>query len=62
MRGGGCAEKTSPIEEGARLHLAPHGGDGVDLGSGSLSAQARYADGVREILECYFDGKELRNE
>ena len=28
----------------------------------SLSAQARYADGVREILECYFDGKELRNE
>ena len=28
----------------------------------SLSAQTRYADGVREILECYFDGKEIRNQ
>jgi formate dehydrogenase len=28
----------------------------------SLSAQARYADGVREILECFFDGAEIRNE
>jgi len=28
----------------------------------TLSAQARYAAGVREILECYFEGKELRKE
>jgi formate dehydrogenase len=28
----------------------------------SLTAQARYADGVREILECFFDGKEIRNQ
>jgi formate dehydrogenase len=28
----------------------------------SLSAQARYAAGVREILECYFDGRPLREE
>ncbi len=28
----------------------------------SLSAQARYAAGVREILECYFAGKPIRNE
>ena len=28
----------------------------------SLSAQARYADGVREILECFFDGSEIRNQ
>ena len=28
----------------------------------SLSAQARYADGVREILECFFDSKAIRNE
>ena len=28
----------------------------------SLSAQARYADGVREILECFFDKKEIRNQ
>ena len=28
----------------------------------SLSAQARYAAGTREILECYFSGKPIRNE
>ncbi len=28
----------------------------------SLTAQARYADGVREILECFFDDNEIRNE
>merc|ERR1712156_219648 len=28
----------------------------------TLSAQTRYADGVREILECFFDGRPQRNE
>ena len=28
----------------------------------SLTAQARYSDGVREILECFFEGKEIRNQ
>ena len=28
----------------------------------SLSAQARYASGVREILECWFDGRPIRDE
>lgn len=28
----------------------------------TLSAQARYAAGVREILECWFDGKPIRDE
>lgn len=28
----------------------------------TLSAQARYAAGVREVLECYFDKKPIRNE
>ena len=28
----------------------------------SLSAQTRYADGVREILECFFEGEEIRNQ
>jgi len=28
----------------------------------SLSAQTRYADGVREILECYFNGFDIRDE
>jgi formate dehydrogenase len=28
----------------------------------SLSAQTRYAAGVREILECYFGSKPIRDE
>ena len=28
----------------------------------SLSAQARYADGVRELLECFFDKKPIRDQ
>ena len=28
----------------------------------SLSAQTRYAAGVREILECWFDGRQIREE
>ena len=28
----------------------------------SLSAQARYAAGVREILECWFDNRPIREE
>ncbi len=28
----------------------------------SLAAQARYAAGVREILECWFEGRPIRNE
>ena len=28
----------------------------------SLTAQSRYADGVREILECFFENKEIRNQ
>ena len=28
----------------------------------SLTAQARYSDGVREILEWFFEGNEIRNQ
>merc|ERR1712167_338734 len=28
----------------------------------SLPAQARYCAGVREVLECFFEGKEIRNQ
>jgi formate dehydrogenase len=28
----------------------------------TLSAQARYAAGVREILECWLDGRPIRGE
>ena len=28
----------------------------------SLSAQARYAAGTREVLECFFEGRPIRDE
>ena len=40
----------------------PHHGMTPHTSGTSLSAQARYADGVREILECFFDGEQIRNE
>jgi formate dehydrogenase len=36
--------------------MTPH------ISGSSLSAQARYAAGTREILECYFDRRPIRNE
>ena len=32
------------------------------ISGSSLSAQARYAAGTREILECHFDGRPIRDE
>src|SRR6202171_4247186 len=32
------------------------------ISGSSLPAQARYAAGVREILECWFEGRPIRNE
>ena len=40
----------------------PHHGMTPHTSGTSLSAQTRYADGVREILECFFDDEEIRNE
>jgi formate dehydrogenase len=40
----------------------PHHGMTPHISGSSLSAQSRYAAGVREILECWFAGKELRSE
>ncbi len=40
----------------------PHHGMTPHTSGTSLSAQARYAAGVREILESYFAGKPIRNE
>src|ERR1700730_897952 len=40
----------------------PHHGMTPHISGSSLSAQARYAAGTREILECYFDSKPIRNE
>jgi len=40
----------------------PHHGMTPHISGSSLSAQARYAAGTREILECYFDGRPQRDE
>ena len=40
----------------------PHHGMTPHISGTSLSAQARYAAGTREILECYFEGRPIRNE
>jgi formate dehydrogenase len=40
----------------------PHNGMTPHTSGTSLSAQARYAGGVREILECWFDGRPIREE
>jgi formate dehydrogenase len=40
----------------------PHHGMTPHISGTSLSAQARYAAGAREILECYFDGRPIREE
>jgi formate dehydrogenase len=40
----------------------PHHGMTPHVSGTTLSAQARYAAGVREILEYWFDGRPIRNE
>jgi formate dehydrogenase len=40
----------------------PHNGMTPHTSGTSLSAQARYAAGVREILECWFDERPIREE
>jgi formate dehydrogenase len=40
----------------------PHQGMTPHTSGTTLSAQARYAAGAREILECYFEGRPIREE
>jgi formate dehydrogenase len=40
----------------------PHHGMTPHTPGTSLSAQARYAAGTREILECWFEGRPIREE
>ena len=40
----------------------PHQGMTPHISGTSLSAQARYAAGTREILECFLDGRPMREE
>ena len=40
----------------------PHHGMTPHTSGTSLSAQARYAAGTREILECWFENRPIREE
>jgi formate dehydrogenase len=50
------APKDHPWRTMPNHGMTPH------ISGSSLSAQARYAAGVREILECWFSGRPIRDE
>jgi formate dehydrogenase len=52
--------QPAPVEHPWRS--MPHHGMTPHVSGTSLSAQARYAAGVREILECWFEGRPIRTE
>lgn len=51
-----------PPERDHPWRTMPNHGMTPHISGTSLSAQARYAAGVREILECWFDGRPIRDE
>ena len=48
--------------EGPPWRTMPHHGMTPHVSGTTLSAQARYAAGTREILECWFEGRPIRDE
>ena len=50
-----------PSPEDHPWRTMPHHGMTPHTSGSTLSAQNRYAAGTREILECYFDGKPIRD-
>src|SRR6516162_6756514 len=52
--------QPAPIDHPWRT--MPHEGMTPHISGSSLSAQARYAAGTREILECFFEGRPIREE
>ncbi len=51
-----------PAPEDHAWRAMPHQGMTPHTSGTSLSAQARYAAGAREILECWFGGRQIREE
>jgi formate dehydrogenase len=51
-----------PAPQNHPWRTMPHHGMTPHTSGTSLSAQARYAAGTREILECWFDGRPIRDE
>ena len=50
------APRNHPWRSMPNHGMTPH------ISGSSLSAQARYAAGTREILECFFEGRPIRDE
>jgi formate dehydrogenase len=51
-----------PAPQDHPWRTTPHHGMTPHISGSSLSAQARYAAGVREILECWFENRPIRDE
>jgi formate dehydrogenase len=51
-----------PAPAGHPWRTMPHEGMTPHISGSSLSAQARYAAGTREVLECFFEGRPIRDE
>jgi len=51
-----------PVPKDHPWRTMPHHGMTPHVSGTSLSAQARYAAGTREILECWLDGRPIRDE
>ena len=51
-----------PVPKDHPWRTMPHHGMTPHTSGTSLSAQARYAAGTREILECWFEGRPIRSE
>ncbi|MBU6418361.1 MAG: NAD-dependent formate dehydrogenase [Proteobacteria bacterium] len=59
---GGDVWFPQPAPQDHPWRSMPHHGMTPHISGTSLSAQTRYAAGTREILECYFEGRPIRNE
>jgi formate dehydrogenase len=51
-----------PAPEDHPWRTMPHNGMTPHMSGSSLSGQARYAAGTREILECWFENRPIRDE
>ncbi|WP_298223078.1 NAD-dependent formate dehydrogenase [Acidocella sp.] len=59
---GGDVWFPQPAPQDHPWRSMPHHGMTPHISGTSLSAQTRYAAGTREILECYFEGRPIRDE
>ena len=61
-RDAGAGGLPQPAPRDHPWRTMPHHGMTPHISGTSLSAQTRYAAGTREILECFFEGRPIRDE